>query len=80
MRILTKDKLLLMIQRFVALGLDKNILSPKNLSWPELKVNQDLIPHLRQKFNIDDDKPILALCPGAEYGSAKRWPANRCKE
>ena len=26
-------------------------------------------------IEIDDSKPVLGLCPGAEYGEAKRWPA-----
>src|SRR5690606_22703336 len=27
-----------------------------------------------QKFSLSVDKPVLALCPGAEFGEAKRWP------
>ncbi|MCP5266238.1 MAG: lipopolysaccharide heptosyltransferase II [Burkholderiaceae bacterium] len=28
----------------------------------------------RERFGIDADTPLFVLCPGAEYGPAKRWP------
>ncbi len=65
MRILNKSKLPQMVQRFVALGLSKNEPLPEKLPWPELQVR-----HSRVSGN-----PILAICPGAEFGPAKRWPA-----
>jgi heptosyltransferase-2 len=42
--------------------------------YPALTVAQrDLGPTL-ERFNIDPLRPYICLCPGAEYGPAKRWP------
>lgn len=42
--------------------------------YPALTVHQkDLVQSLK-KFNINPLKPYICLCPGAEYGPAKRWP------
>ena len=77
MRKLDKNKYPLMIQRFMALGLPRNLKIPTDKAiFPRLIVNSESVNQTLQSLNIQlSDKPILALCPGAEYGPAKRWPA-----
>jgi heptosyltransferase-2 len=45
---------------------------------PVLEVGEQEIEHVRTKFSLpDSDLPIFGVNPGAEYGPAKRWPADR---
>jgi heptosyltransferase-2 len=76
-RHLDKEALPLMIQRFMALGHPKNGQLPSSLQefYPQLILDATLREQTLSKFNIANDRPILALCPGAEYGPAKRWPS-----
>ncbi|MFT4825063.1 MAG: heptosyltransferase-2 [Halioglobus sp.] len=75
MRALDESRLPLMVERFVALGQDANQSLPLKLPAPHLAVENDRVARCAQKFGFDRKRPILALCPGAEFGSAKRWPA-----
>jgi heptosyltransferase-2 len=43
-----------------------------DLPRPQLKVTGDEIAEARQRFGINGRYAVL--CPGAEYGPAKRWP------
>lgn len=74
-RYLNKNKLPLMIERFMALALMKNMELPKELPRPSLKVTAANITKTLATLQLQTEKPILALCPGAEFGPAKRWPA-----
>lgn len=78
LRILNKKKIPLMVDRFLALGLDKDIPLPKELPRPLLQISpmdRAQIAHILGFSDIlTKEKPILVLCPGAEYGPAKRWP------
>ncbi len=65
-----------MIDRFGVLGFPKgNDALPLDWPLPQLVLSSDTVANTLQKFNVNRDKPILALCPGAEFGPAKQWPA-----
>lgn len=42
--------------------------------YPELQVDPAAQSTMLVRLGLDAGGHILALCPGAEYGSAKRWP------
>jgi heptosyltransferase-2 len=75
LRILDRRALPLMVQRFVALGQDPEEPIPAELPAPRLRVEPGRAQACRDRFGLAPDRPILALCPGAEFGGAKRWPA-----
>ena len=69
---LDKIYLPLMVDRFCALGNDG--IKVENISFPRLQVNMENQNLLLNKFNLSQDKALIAFCPAAEYGPAKRWP------
>ncbi|WP_349431830.1 lipopolysaccharide heptosyltransferase II [Methylomarinum sp. Ch1-1] len=79
-RRLDKKKLTMTVQRFVALALPADAPQPPECPVPSLAIDSDRQQAVRDKFNLNDKAPILALCPGAEYGPAKRWPAEHYAE
>lgn len=80
-RILYASKLPLMVQRFAALGIEAGDKLPEAIPRPELIISRDSVKATLEKLQLPKPKkPILAICPGAEYGSAKRWPAEHFAE
>ncbi len=63
------------VDRFLALGVESTQpLPPPPL--PRLRVDSDNTQRVLARLGIASPRdPVLALCPGAEYGPAKRWPA-----
>ena len=75
-RKLDKSLLTMTVQRFVALGLPATAPLPPECPVPTLFIDQKRQNTVAEKFNLTRSENILALCPGAEYGEAKRWPAS----
>ncbi|MDY0068701.1 MAG: lipopolysaccharide heptosyltransferase II [Porticoccaceae bacterium] len=73
-RLLNKKRHPLMVQRFNALAFAADFTNPVPAPFPVLKVRAEGIPDLMARFGLDTARPVLALCPGAEFGPAKRWP------
>ena len=65
-----------MVQRFVALALDADAPPPplETIQPPRLRVDSDAVAAARADQRLADDRPVLGLCPGAEFGPSKRWP------
>lgn len=62
------------VQRYIALGLDRNECLPPPVIEPCLRIDQSNQQSVLQKLNLDLDRPVIGLMPGAEYGPAKCWP------
>lgn len=75
MRVLDRAKLPRTVDRFVALGLEPGEDLPAELPVPRLSVKApDVETALARLGLAAPSRPVLGVCPGAEYGPAKRWP------
>lgn len=73
-RLLRKRDYPLMVQRFVALAYPPGAALPDPLPAPRLSAASQRLPDLLKQFDLNRMRPVLALCPGAEFGPSKRWP------
>lgn len=71
-RVLDKHRYPLMVERYLALANDKD--APLPSLRPSLVAERDNTEVALTKYGLSQDKPILVLCPGAEFGPSKRWP------
>ena len=74
----SKEEFQYMVERYVALAYDKENMRQEvtleTLAYPKLTVNDENQQLRLKEFNIKENIPIVGLCPGAEFGPAKRWP------
>ncbi len=74
-RRLDKTKLPMTVQRFVALGLAPKAELPPSVSPPRLRGDEASLERTLAQLGLRrPDSRLLVLCPGAEFGPAKRWP------
>lgn len=69
-------------RKFVALGLprgdgdgDGDGIAAADIPRPALAVDRAAAAATASRLNLDTAAPVTALCPGAEFGPAKQWPA-----
>jgi len=74
-RRLDAKRLPLMAERFAALAESAGQPLSRPLPHPRLTVSQSNRRRLLDAFDLNSERPAIAFCPGAEYGPAKRWPA-----
>jgi heptosyltransferase-2 len=75
-RHLDKAKYPRTIDKFVALA-DDGSGSVPTVTPPVLRHDDQRAADLAEKHGLDaKSRPVVALCPGAEYGPSKQWPAS----
>ena len=75
-RKLDKNVLPLMVERFAYLAEERDAKIPRPLSHPKLAITSVQRDTTLTKLSLTLAQPVAVFCPGAEYGPAKRWPAN----
>lgn len=82
-RRLDKRRLGRTVERFVALGRDADGDLPDPIPTPCLEVKAGQVDAALRRLGLTppgSGTPLLIACPGAEYGPAKRWPAEYYSE
>lgn len=76
-RRLNKSALPMTVQRFIALGLPKgaDVRALDSIPAPKLIANATSAQSVMDENGLSTQKKVLALCPGAEFGASKQWPA-----
>ncbi|WP_045368153.1 lipopolysaccharide heptosyltransferase II [Vibrio campbellii] len=76
-----------MVERYVALAypkvemLDSSSLGGlETLPRPSLSIDKKTQQGTLNKFSLDQTLPVIGLCPGAEFGPAKKWPETHYAE
>ncbi len=73
-RVLDKHAYPTMISRLVALALPAGVELPSRMPWPRLAADASAQQLAREQHGLSLARPVVGLCPGAEFGSSKRWP------
>lgn len=74
-RRLDKDALPLMTERFAVLAENAGTALSRPLEPPRLTADDTARAATLARLGLTLQKPVAVLCPGAEFGPAKRWPA-----
>ena len=69
-----------MAERFAALTQPKNEQLIRPVPMPALRIDPEQRASILARLKLNLDQPVVAFCPGAEYGPAKRWPARHFAE
>jgi heptosyltransferase II len=71
-----------MVSFYAALALApaKTVPLPSALPRPALSVEEARIDDVTAEFGLTRTAPIVAFAPGAEFGTAKRWPTSHFSE
>ncbi len=68
-----------LVDRFAALATTRGSLVPMATS-PVLVPDVANRAAAMRALHLKTDRPVVVLCPGAEFGAAKRWPPNQFAE
>lgn len=74
-RDLDESTLPTMAERFASLAQPATEARGSPVPDPQLRVDMAAREITLARLKLDASTPIVAFCPGAEYGPAKRWPA-----
>ena len=72
---LDKQALPLMVERFAQLAEAPGALLPRPIGHPRIRSSAADQAATLAALDLQRPRSIVAFCPGAEYGPAKRWPA-----
>lgn len=68
----------MMVQRYMALAFAKPQMRSASdlpaIPHPALRIDAQQQTAARSRLGLQSPAPVLGLCPGAEFGPAKRWP------
>lgn len=65
-----------LVDHYAALVKEKEEPTPE----PKLQAHPEARTQLLRKLDIETTQAVVVMCPGAEYGPAKRWPAEHFAE
>lgn len=72
---LDKAALPMMVERFAQLAEPPGATLPKPVFYPKITSTVALQNQTLSELDLHRSERIVAFCPGAEFGPAKRWPA-----
>jgi heptosyltransferase-2 len=64
-----------MVRQYAALAYAPGAELPEQLPVPRLEADLNEPVRVSNRFSLDTRVPLIVFCPGAEFGPAKRWPA-----